>query len=208
MPDDAADRELTFIERARRGQIVDAAIAVIAEEGFRRATFARIAARAEISPGLISYHFGSKDELFRHVLTVLEERFDAEIAAALEGAESYVDALRLMIEVQVRYTSSGRVEALALGRIHGEGSDAGGLRPTADDRTSWVDEVESMLRDGQREGEFVAFETRPMAATIIAALMTAPGELRRDPDRDPDVYARELADLFVIAATTKRRRRR
>ena len=205
--DDDADRELTFIERARRGQIVDAAIAVIAEEGFRRATFARIAARADISAGLISYHFGSKDELFRHVLSVLEQRFDAEVEEALDGVESYVDALRLLIEVQVRYTSSDRVEALALGRIHGEGSDADGVRPTAADRTSWVDEIESMLIDGQKEGEFVEFDPRPMAATIIAALMAAPGELRRNPDRDRDAYARELADLFVIAATTKRRRR-
>jgi Bacterial regulatory proteins, tetR family len=47
--------ERTFIEAARRNQIVAAAIDTIAEVGYARASFARIAARAGISPGLISY---------------------------------------------------------------------------------------------------------------------------------------------------------
>jgi AcrR family transcriptional regulator len=53
-PEDGAE---TFVEAARRDQIVRAAIETIAEEGYARASFVRIAQRASISPGLITYHF-------------------------------------------------------------------------------------------------------------------------------------------------------
>ncbi len=45
-----------------RARIRDAAIVCFAEEGFG-ASFRTIAARAEVSPGLITHHFGSKEAL-------------------------------------------------------------------------------------------------------------------------------------------------
>ncbi|MEV7908062.1 TetR family transcriptional regulator, partial [Streptomyces anulatus] len=46
----------SFIERARRAQIIASAIEVIAEHGFANASLARIAKHAGISKGVISYH--------------------------------------------------------------------------------------------------------------------------------------------------------
>src|SRR5699024_12126000 len=49
---------------ARRTQIITATIDVIADEGYGRASFSRIAERAGLSSTrLISYHFAGKDEL-------------------------------------------------------------------------------------------------------------------------------------------------
>ena len=61
MPEDAGQ---TFTETARRAQIVTAAVDILAEDGFKAASLARIAQRAGISKGLILYHFSSKEELF------------------------------------------------------------------------------------------------------------------------------------------------
>src|SRR3954464_5573607 len=60
---------------ARRRQMVAAAIAVLAEDGLAGASFARIADRAGVaSTRMISYHFASRDELMREVVsTVLAE---------------------------------------------------------------------------------------------------------------------------------------
>jgi TetR/AcrR family transcriptional regulator, fatty acid metabolism regulator protein len=60
--------ERTFIETARRAQIVAAAIDTIAEAGYAHMSFARIAGRAGISRGLISYHFAGKDDLIKQVV--------------------------------------------------------------------------------------------------------------------------------------------
>jgi AcrR family transcriptional regulator len=53
----------TFIEEARRKQIVEAAMETIADSGYVNASLAEIAKSADISKGVISYHFESKDEL-------------------------------------------------------------------------------------------------------------------------------------------------
>src|SRR5690606_12032407 len=83
----AAGRKLSFIEQARRRQIIDAAVEVIAEHGPAGATFARIAERAEISPALISYHFASKAQLMSQVAGSIIEAMDAAITAEIGEAE-------------------------------------------------------------------------------------------------------------------------
>ena len=47
----------------RRRQLVEAAIAVIHEDGFTRATVARIAKYAGISSGMVHHYFKDKDDL-------------------------------------------------------------------------------------------------------------------------------------------------
>ena len=59
----------TFSESARRAQIVDVAIKVVATTGFGNASFARIAKEAGLSStGIISYNFDGKDDLMREVI--------------------------------------------------------------------------------------------------------------------------------------------
>ena len=53
----------SFIEEARRAQIISSAIEVIAELGFARASLAQIARHAGISKGVISYHFAGGEVL-------------------------------------------------------------------------------------------------------------------------------------------------
>ena len=52
----------SFIEQARRSQIVDTAIRTIAQRGYSQASLAEIAREAGISKGVISYHFEGKDD--------------------------------------------------------------------------------------------------------------------------------------------------
>ena len=74
-------RPRTFTERARRAQIVDAAIETIAELGYARASFAQIARRAALSStGLISYHFAGKDELIAEVIASIYSTIGAFMA--------------------------------------------------------------------------------------------------------------------------------
>lgn len=58
------------VDLTARARIREAAIECFAQAGFR-ASFRTIAARADVSPGLITHHFGSKD--------ALREECDAEV---------------------------------------------------------------------------------------------------------------------------------
>ena len=78
----------TFIEKARRAQIVAAAVEVIAEVGYAKASLAAIAVRAGISKGVISYHFSGKDELMVTIVETIYGDAAAHIVERMEGLES------------------------------------------------------------------------------------------------------------------------
>src|SRR5688572_20233889 len=88
----------TLTERARRAQIVAAAIETIAELGYRRASFAQIAKRAGLSStGLISYHFTSKKELDREIVSDIFGRISRHMHAAMAGVADPTSALTAYI---------------------------------------------------------------------------------------------------------------
>ncbi len=82
----------------RRRQLVEAAIAVIHEEGFSHATVARIARRAGISSGLVHHYFRDKDELLfatmRHLLSDLRQ----DAARRLAGARTPHERVNAIID--------------------------------------------------------------------------------------------------------------
>jgi TetR/AcrR family transcriptional repressor of bet genes len=86
---------------ARRRQIVAALQRVMAEHGYEGATVTEIARAAELSPGLLHYHFGSKQEilvaLVEHLAARVQERFGERAARAGDNAwkrlHAFLDAL-------------------------------------------------------------------------------------------------------------------
>lgn len=66
----------------RRAQLVDAALAVAADEGIGAATVRRVAERAGVALGLVHYCFRDKDEL----VAAVAERIVADLGAAASSA--------------------------------------------------------------------------------------------------------------------------
>jgi AcrR family transcriptional regulator len=74
----------------RRAAILEAATEVIAREGLSGTTMERVAGRAGISPGTVTFHFARKEALLLATLDHVVALFEAGRLAALEAA---VDAL-------------------------------------------------------------------------------------------------------------------
>jgi phenylpropionate dioxygenase-like ring-hydroxylating dioxygenase large terminal subunit/AcrR family transcriptional regulator len=86
----------------RRGQLVAAAIAAIAEHGLSHVTLAKVAAGAGLSAASVNFHFTSKEALLLATLRQLGEDFDAATAAALElGREDPAAGLLALIDVML-----------------------------------------------------------------------------------------------------------
>jgi TetR/AcrR family transcriptional repressor of bet genes len=81
---------------ARRAQIVDALARVMAEHGYDGATIPLVAAAAELSPGLVHYHFGSKEEILVALVASLwpavEARYEARATRAARTRPLTADA--------------------------------------------------------------------------------------------------------------------
>ncbi|HEY0217442.1 MAG TPA: TetR/AcrR family transcriptional regulator [Cellulomonas sp.] len=98
--------------RAKRREIIDQAMALFGEEGYRGASLREIAARCGLShPGLL-HHFPTKESL---LLAVLEHRDEADTAwLALEDSHGMTGLRRLVDLGTLNATRRGIVELFAV----------------------------------------------------------------------------------------------
>jgi TetR/AcrR family transcriptional regulator, fatty acid metabolism regulator protein len=194
-------RDKTFIETARRAQIIAAAIDTIAELGYGQASLARIAERAGTSKGVICYHFAGKDELVRELVADVVAKGQAYMRPVVSVETTGTGRLRSWIEANVAFMREHRNEMIAVAEIARNARDAEGNRPFDSSFVqAGVTALARMLAQRQETGEFRAdFDPAVMAAAIRAAIDAIPARLARDPGLDLDHYGRELANLFDVA---------
>ncbi|UBU15648.1 TetR/AcrR family transcriptional regulator [Nonomuraea gerenzanensis] len=190
----------TFIEEARRAQIIECAIDVLAEHGYLHTTLAKIAKRAKISTGVISYHFGGKDQLIQAVVADVAKLATDLMIPRILAQPTATEGLRAYIESNLEFMRLHRKPLLALVQIvtHAVGEDT---RPGPYDRQADVaiTDLEKLLDWGRRSGEFRDFDLRSMAIAIRGAIDAVPGRLLNDPDFDLDLLTGELVTTFTLA---------
>jgi AcrR family transcriptional regulator len=77
-----------------RARLVEAAIALVVDQGWRRTTVEQIAERAGVAKGTFFVHFASKERIVTALVERQIEGAYARRAAALDAGGSAVDALR------------------------------------------------------------------------------------------------------------------
>jgi AcrR family transcriptional regulator len=93
--------------------LVDAAIESLRFDGFAAASARAIAARAEVNPGLIFYHFGTVADLLLAALEEVSLRRMARYSAAVEAAKTPADLLAVATEIFREDLDEGYVTVLA-----------------------------------------------------------------------------------------------
>jgi AcrR family transcriptional regulator len=197
-PGEAAP-ERTFIETARRAQIVAAAIDTIAAAGYPQASFARIAERAGISRGLISYHFAGKDDLIKQVVHDVVEQGAAYMRPRILAESAGPAMLRAYVASNLAFMREHRTDMIAILEIT---RSADGRRIFQDDPrvTDAVRALEHLLSGFQTAGQLrPGFDPYAIAIAIRAAIDTVPARLALDPEFDVDNYASEIATVFDLA---------
>lgn len=183
----------SFIEDARRRQIVDAAIYAIAEFGYAGVSFAKIATRAEISPSLISYHFSGKAELVETVAATINSGLDAALSAEMAAATGYLAAARALATGFVRYADRNRPQMLALWQLSTGLVDAEHASQPAVDAERSIAELGEFVREGQEAGEFRDGDVRMLAALMKGMLDAATKELFARNEVDIECLELEVA---------------
>ena len=191
----------TFSESARRAQIVDVAIKVVATAGFGNASFARIAKEAGLSStGIISYNFDGKDDLMREVIAQVLRVAEAYIQPRIDKAVSARAKLRAYIEAQTSFLVDFPNHLRALVEVFGN------LPRDGADRALFLAQMDAVLsfhtdyiRQAQAAGEFRDFDPRVMVIAIQGAIDAVVLRRTREPDLDVVLCGHELAELFDLA---------
>lgn len=190
----------SFIEEARKKQIIDATIAAVAETGYAGASLAKLAARAKISKSIISYHFAGKDQLLEETVHQIYGEIWNSVRPRLLAESTAAGQLRAYIEAEFAYLELNRPQLLTISYILMNHRDRHGrlyLHEEAEKTNLQV--LSNMLEQGKKSGEFRDFAVLPMAATLMHSINGALGQWAADPKLSLSDYARELVTIFDLA---------
>ena len=192
----------SFIEEARRAQVIEATIDILAEYGYVNTTFARIAKHIGISPSLISYHFTNKEELTVEVYRSINSARLANISQNIGNHSSATKKLYVLLKSDLTYMGTrpklfkALVEALFSIR-----DSEGFLKLMNEGEQSDVSLVEQILLSGQESGEFRLFDTYAMALIIDGARDQFLAQLPNQPKYDLKLFTKtllELVDSYIL----------
>jgi TetR/AcrR family transcriptional regulator, transcriptional repressor of bet genes len=192
------EEKQSFIAEARRAQIVDAAIKTLDEIGYVQASLAQIAKRAGISTALISYHFADKDDLMNHVLVRLLEASNTYILDKVRQHKAPQEMLDAFIIASLAYQGTHPAHNAALLEIIFNARTPDKIpyyKLSDDEEEPLLHELKQILRNGQEEGVFGAFQTDVMASLIqggIGEYMLSTAVTKKV---DLETYSRELSKI-------------
>ncbi|MFF6774917.1 TetR/AcrR family transcriptional regulator [Streptomyces sp. NPDC012637] len=163
--------------QATRAKLYEAAVTLIAEQGFSATTVDEIAERAGVAKGTVYYNFKSKTELFeellRHGVSLLAASLRAAAEETAERGGSRVEALDAMIRAGLvfiqRYPAFTQLYVAELWRT-GRAWNSTLLVV----RQEAVAVVEDVLREGVAAGELSEeIDVQLTAAALVGMVLVA-----------------------------------
>ncbi|MGY5343653.1 TetR/AcrR family transcriptional regulator [Paenibacillus glucanolyticus] len=174
------ENKQSLIADARREQIIKAAIEALAEIGYHNTSLSKIANKANISTGLISYHFSGKEDLMKNTLMYLVEQERAFIKGKVEQKQTYMEKLMVFIEASLAYLGTNRGYNTALLEIVFNARTPDNVPyylAEIDDEDQLNVLLKEILFKGQESKEFGDFDPQVIAIVIrgaISASMSLP----------------------------------
>jgi TetR/AcrR family transcriptional regulator, regulator of autoinduction and epiphytic fitness len=180
----------------KRGTILDAALKLFGQYGYRRTSIDDIARAAEISKGSVYLSFASKEDLFRALCADLIERVESSVARARAAEVSFEDRLLGILEAKFGlYYETVQRSPHAAELIDSKSRLSADLFAQADRR--YLSTVRAAIDAAAARGEIhparAGLRSREMAELVIGACrgieVTAP---------EPATYHRRLKALVHL----------
>jgi TetR/AcrR family transcriptional regulator, cholesterol catabolism regulator len=181
-----------------RQRLYEAAVDLVAEQGFSATTVDDIAERAGVAKGTVYYNFPSKtalfEELLRHGVGLLTADFRAAVSDRPPG-EAVAALVRAQLEYIQRYRSFAQLLLSEMWRTNREWQQTLKLL-----REEAIDVIAGVLRAGVDGGEFAPDLDVRLASSALfgVGLVVALDWLMFQPDRHIDDVERAL--LAIVRA--------
>ncbi|WP_231972222.1 TetR/AcrR family transcriptional regulator [Nocardiopsis alborubida] len=188
-------RKLTLTEQARRAQLIDVTVRLIAEHGDAATSLARIAEAAGITKAAVLYHFRSKDALVRaaheSALTGLVEHVGRAVESA-DAEQAPAAYIRSMVGYLRDHPGHTRVVIAAVSDDDRRSSER--WRPLADLMAA---ARRARGTDSGTEGPALeGTDLRTMALIVGGGIDAIVAEHLDHPDYDPLAAAEELVTML------------
>lgn len=183
------------LDHVRRPELLEAAANVIRRRGLGNARVTDVAEEAGTSAPSVLYYFSSKAELLNEALTSAEERFYVELAARIDGIESAVERLAVIVESG---TADGDYDAALWMELWAQALRDPKLAETrAELDGRWRGTIADVVRYGQERGEFGPTDPERFAVLMGSLLDGLAVQIAL---RDPEVTPERVRELAVKVA--------
>ena len=184
----ARGRNLTFTEEARRAQLVDVTIELVADRGYAAASLGRIAESAGITKAGVLYHFPSRQALveaaYQHVLSAVVATVGAAVGAAgpADGVSAYVRSMVGHLRERPRHVRM-LIEAMT------------SVAPLTDSKARWSAVADLLAAARAARGLTEPVDLRSAALLIGGGIDAIVAESLADPAYDAAAAAELLVDV-------------
>ncbi len=156
------------LRELRRGQILEVARALVAEEGLSALTFGRLEGRLAFSRGVITHHFRNKEDIVEAVLDSALAEIDQATLTEVEAAQDHAAKLSTVVQSVVRgfldHLEASRILVAFWGRIP---SDSRAAKLNAALYRRYRKAAAALVADGQRGGAFRTDVDPETVATLM-----------------------------------------
>lgn len=153
-----------------RRRLIEAAITLLAERGYAGTSLAAIGETAGVSRGLVTHHFGSKDQCIAEVVTSIRQA----VVDRIQGVERHgVAALENLVRTYLGNDPTMAASARAMYAVIVQAATAGPhVRPAvAENNRALRQMIEGMLSEAIAANEIADDADVPMLAIGIAGVM-------------------------------------
>ena len=197
-----------------RSRLLAAAVQSFATLGFEAVGPRHVAEIAGVNHSLVTYHFGSMDELWKEAVSSLFDQFRDKLTARFEGLDALDVDTRLTIAIEDLIAFSRDNPALHQIMTQEGRRMTPRLRWLIDQRLKPMFQMTvGLLREGQKQGTVRDFDPALLYYAIIALAATpfsVRAEVKAITGRDPAGHAatRDIAEMIRFLVFEKRERSR
>ncbi|MGW4245362.1 TetR/AcrR family transcriptional regulator [Nocardia sp. NPDC004722] len=154
----------------RQTQILEAAVAVIAQDGVRGLRVEKLAAAAGVSTALIYYHFKDRAGILRAALAHINHRAETYTEQAFADLLDPRAQVERMLLLELQDAEDVRENSVAWGELRASAVFDPALRePLLASTAAWNSDVETLILHGQENGS-IALD---LDAAAVAERLTA-----------------------------------
>jgi AcrR family transcriptional regulator len=182
-----------------RGRLLDAAVALFAEQGFDATSVQEVVDRAAVTKGAMYHYFKSKDDLLYAIYHGLISQQLADLDRIVAARLAPAAAIRAIVVDLVETTTARLAEATVFSREMHKLADEP-MRVLRGQRRRYHEGLRDVVAGGQADGTFAAVASAETVTLIVFGIVNQlPQWYRPDGPKTARQLGDEIAD-FVLAA--------
>lgn len=175
--------------------IFDAAIREFSGNGYNGATMDNIAENAGVAKGTLYYHFKSKEEIFKYIITEGMELITEEVKGAADRQENDLDKLRAICKVQLSMVYKNKdFFKVVMSQLWGQEIRHLELRKVI---KAYISTIESYLASAVEQGVIKQGDTALMSYAFFGNLCSAAVYELINSNADVDDVTESLMDFIL-----------